>query len=71
MKRAQTLAASLGALVALSPTAAACPYCALSQGYDTLIYIAAFLLIPYVVVGGTWWWMKRLLASEHTGDLDG
>ena len=67
VSRAQRLVAGLGAVAALAPAAAACPYCAVSQGFDTLIYIAGFLIIPYVVVGGTWWWMKRLLASEHEG----
>lgn len=56
--------AALVAVAALSPAAAACPYCSLSQGADTLVYILAFLVIPYVIVGGTWLWMKRLFAAE-------
>lgn len=58
-------AAALIAVAALSPAAAACPYCSLSQGADTLVYILAFLIIPYVIVGGTWVWMKRLIATEN------
>lgn len=53
------------ALVLLAAPAAACPYCALSQGTDTLIYIMAFLAIPYVIVAGTWYFLKRLLAEEQ------
>jgi len=67
MKRTSIARRSLAALIAvaaLSPAAAACPYCSLSQGADTLVYILAFLAIPYVIVGGTWIWMKRLLATE-------
>ena len=62
LRAAWTVAAVLGLLVR---DAAACPYCSLSQGADTLVYIASFLIIPYVVVTFTWWWMKRILASEH------
>jgi len=56
-----------GALVAFSAPAAACPYCALSQGAETLVYIGAFLGIPYVVVTAVMLWMRRVLASEHEG----
>ncbi|MFT7463333.1 MAG: hypothetical protein ACI9EF_001677 [Pseudohongiellaceae bacterium] len=59
--------AALVAVALLSPAAAACPYCSLSQGADTLVYILAFLVIPYVIVGGTWLWVKRLMASEVEG----
>lgn len=55
----------LAALLALQPTADACPYCALSQGTDTLVFILCFLLIPYAVVSGVYFWMKRVLATEH------
>jgi len=65
--RAAKLAAAAGAVAGLAPVAAACPYCALSQGVDTLVFIAAFLLLPYVIVTGVWVWIKRLLASEHDG----
>lgn len=58
---------ALGAVATFSADAAACPYCALSQGTETLIYITAFLVIPYVVVTGVMFWMKRVLASEHEG----
>ena len=67
MNRKSLMRRSLAALIAvaaLSPAAAACPYCSLSQGADTLGYILAFLVIPYVIVGGTWVWMKRLFATE-------
>ena len=53
------------ALAVLAAPAAACPYCAISQSGDTLIYIAAFLVIPYVLVSGTWLWMRRILAVEQ------
>ena len=55
----------LVALLALQPSADACPYCALSQGTDTLIFILCFLLIPYAVVSGVYFWMKRVLATEQ------
>ncbi|GJM22972.1 MAG: hypothetical protein DHS20C15_28870 [Planctomycetota bacterium] len=56
---------ALAALLAFSPVASACPYCALSQGTDTLIFILFFLVIPYLVVTGVWIWMKRVLAAER------
>ena len=63
--RAPLAAPTALSLVGLSADAAACPYCSLSQGVETLAYILGFLLIPYVIVLGTWWWMKRVLASEQ------
>ena len=59
------LATAAGALVAFSAPAVACPYCSLSQGAETLVFIAAFLLIPYVIVTAVMFWMRRVLASEH------
>ena len=59
--------ATVGAVAGLAPSAAACPYCSLSQDTDTLIFIAGFLIIPYVVVMGIWWWIKRVIASEQQG----
>ena len=56
---------ALAALLALSPAGSACPYCSLSQGTDTLIFILFFLIIPYLVVTGIWIWMKRLFAAER------
>lgn len=56
---------ALAALLAFSPVASACPYCSLSQGTDTLIFILFFLGIPYLVVTGVWFWMKRVLAAER------
>jgi hypothetical protein len=58
------LVSAMLAVAVLTPATAACPYCSLSQGADTLMYIVGFLVIPYVVVAGTWIWMKRVLASE-------
>jgi hypothetical protein len=66
-RAAATLAAAAGALLGLAPAAAACPYCAVSQGADTLVYILAFIALPYLIVSGVWVWLKRLLASEHEG----
>ena len=59
------LAASAGALVAFAAPAWACPYCAVSQSNDTLIYILAFILVPYVIVSGVLFWMRRILRSEQ------
>lgn len=61
---------ALGALLAFAPAASACPYCALSQGTDTLIFILCFLVIPYLVVSGVWFWMKRVLAAERAEQLE-
>jgi hypothetical protein len=58
-------ATAVGAIVALSSDAWACPYCALSQGTETLLFIAAFLGIPYLVVTVVMLCMRRVLASEH------
>ena len=46
------LVAGAGALAALAAPAAACPSCSLGQGFETLIYVLGFLMIPYVVVMG-------------------
>jgi hypothetical protein len=64
-RAAARAAAVLGALVGLSASAAACPFCALSQSADTLIYVGALMLVPYVVVSGVVLWMRRVLASER------
>jgi sorbitol-specific phosphotransferase system component IIC len=56
-----------GAIVAFSAPAAACPYCALSQGIETLAYVLGFLAIPYLIVTGVWFWMRRVIATEHDG----
>ena len=64
LARAPRAAAGLGALAGLSAAASACPYCALSQSADTLVYVAALMLVPYLVVSGVVFWMRRLLASE-------
>jgi len=55
------------ALLALAAPAAACPYCALSQGKDTLVYIAAFLVAPYLLVSGTWMVIRHILQAERAG----
>ncbi len=52
------------ALPALAAPAWACPTCSLSQGVDTLVFILAFMLVPYVIVAGTWDWIRRLLRQE-------
>lgn len=62
---AGTAAATLGAIAGLSATASACPYCALSQSSDTLIYVGLLMLVPYLVVSGVVLWMRRVLASER------
>jgi len=58
-------AAVLAALAALAAPAAACPSCSVAQDGDSLLYIAAFLVIPYVLVTGTWLCLRRILASER------
>ncbi len=67
----RTAATALGGVVAFSADAWACPYCALSQGTETLVFIGAFLAIPYIVVTAVMFWMKRVLASEHANELEG
>ena len=52
------------ALLALAWPAWACPSCSLSQGVDTLVFILAFMVVPYVIVGGTWAWIRRILRRE-------
>ena len=52
------------ALAALAAPAAACPYCSVAQGGDTLKYIAVFLLAPYLIVTGTWLAIRHILKSE-------
>jgi len=67
-RRALVGTALLGSLAALTPDAAACPYCAVSQGVETLVYVMGFLVIPYLVVSGVVLWMRRVLASEHEAE---
>lgn len=62
---APRLAATLGAVVGLSAAASACPYCALSQNVDTLVYVGLLMLVPYVLVSGVVLWMRRVLARER------
>jgi len=62
--RFATAAATLGALAALTAPARACPFCALSQSPDTLIYVGALMLVPYAIVSGVVIWVRRVLASE-------
>ncbi len=64
-RAAALFAALLGALVGLSANAAACPFCALSQSADTLVYVGMLMLVPYLVVTGVVFWMRRVLASER------
>jgi hypothetical protein len=63
---AAVLAAAVGALAGLSAPAAACPYCSLSQGNDTLVYIAAFVLLPYAIVSCVLLWIRRILRAERS-----
>jgi hypothetical protein len=66
MKTRSTAAARcLLALAALAAPAAACPYCALSQAGDTLVYIACFLVAPYLIVSGTWLVIRHILRAEQ------
>lgn len=58
-------ALTLGALGALAAPAWACPTCSLSQGVDTLIFVLAFMVVPYAVVSLTWMWLKRILRQEQ------
>src|SRR5262249_311889 len=44
--------------------AAACPYCSIAQGGDTLFYIGIFLVAPYFIVSGTWLVIRHILKSE-------
>jgi sorbitol-specific phosphotransferase system component IIC len=67
MDRFRRAVTTVGALFAMAAPAAACPYCAVSQGADTLLYIAGFLAIPYAVVSVVWFFMRRILASEQIG----
>ena len=61
---AGTAAATLGAIAGLSSPAWACPFCSLTQSADTLIYVAALMLVPYLIVSGVVLWVRRVLASE-------
>ena len=58
-------AACAGAVVATSSPAWACPSCSLGD-FNTLVYILAFLFIPYLVVSCVWLWIRRILASESS-----
>ena len=55
------------ALAALAAPAAACPYCSIAQGGDTLKYIAVFLIAPYGIVTGTWLVIRHILRAESPG----
>ena len=65
MKRRAVRAAL--ALAALAAPAAACPYCSIAQSGETLIYIGAFLVAPYLIVSGTWLVIRHILAAERAG----
>ncbi len=58
------VALSLSALAALAAPASACPSCGLTGDMDTLIFILAFLAIPYVVVSATLAWIRRILKGD-------
>lgn len=59
---------ALTLLVGLSSPAAACPTCSLGQALSTLVYVAAFMAIPYVIVTGVCFWMRRVVRTEEDGD---
>jgi len=62
----RTAATAAGGVLGLAAPALACPYCSLSQGLDTLVYILAFLAIPYAVVTVVMLCMKKVLAGEQS-----
>ena len=64
---ARATARSLLALAALAAPAAACPYCSVSQANDTLLFIAGFLVAPYLVVSGTCLVIRHILRGEQDG----
>ncbi len=55
-------------LLAATASASACPSCSLAQAGDTLLYIIAFMLMPYALVSGSVVWIKSLLAEENDED---
>jgi hypothetical protein len=59
---------ALTLLVGLSSPAAACPSCSLGQALSTLVYVAAFMAIPYVIVTGVCMWMRRVVRTEEDSD---
>lgn len=65
MKRALRSALALAALAA---PAAACPYCSIAQGGDTLFYIGCFLVAPYAIVSTTWLVIRHILKAEGPGN---
>jgi len=40
----------------------------MGQALSTLIYVAAFMAIPYVIVTGVCMWMRRVVRSEEDED---
>jgi hypothetical protein len=62
------LGLALTLLVGLSSPASACPACSLGQALSTLVYVAAFMTIPYVIVTGVCMWMRRVVRTEEGGD---
>jgi len=48
-------------LVALAPTASACPTCPVGGGIETLAYVVGFLGFPYVIVMGVLYWVRKVL----------
>jgi len=52
-------------MVSLGAPASACPTCSLGQALSTLVYIACFLAIPYVIVTGVCMWMRRVVREEE------
>ena len=57
----QRAAVLLLVLVALAPTASACPTCPVGGGLETLAYVVGFLGFPYVIVMGVLYWVRKVL----------
>ena len=54
-------AALLLVLVALAPTASACPTCPVGGGIETVAYVVGFLSFPYLIVMGVLYWVRKVL----------
>jgi len=55
------IAALVVLMVALAPTASACPTCPVGGGIETLAYVVGFLGFPYVIVMGVLFWVRKVL----------
>ena len=59
---------TIAVMLVAAASASACPSCSLAQAGDTLLYIIAFMLTPYVLVSGSVVWIKSLLDDENDED---